>query len=236
IHGISTADTAVRTPLNVFVFCVFRPGQISAITSLPDSLTTWDIKAVGVFKDGMCVAEPVQVSVSLPLSVDVPLPYQVVRGEQLELKGSVYNQQADSVTYCVTLTVGPALCLQQSKPAAGGTGLHSTACSWTPLAAGEVGKVSFTLLGLQAGEHTLTFTLRTRQGDRDILEKTLRVVPEGVRKEVFSGGTLDPQGLYGFERRTVELKNNLPTNIVPNTPVERMLTISGETQRHTLWC
>ncbi|XP_078027275.1 complement C5 [Epinephelus lanceolatus] len=205
-----------------------RVGQISAIMSLPDSLTTWDIKAVGMFKNGICVAEPVQVSVSLPLSVDVPLPYQVVRGEQLELKGSVYNQQVDSISYCVTLTVGPALCLQQSKPASGGTGLHSTSCSWTLLPAGEVGKVTFTLLGLEAGEHTLTFTLRTRQGDRDILEKKLRVVPEGLKKEVFSGGTLDPQGLYGSEKRTVELKNNLPTNIVPNTAVERMIMISGE--------
>lgn len=44
------------------------------------------------------MADPVQVSVSLPLSVDIPLPYQVVRGEQLELTGSVYNQESDSVT------------------------------------------------------------------------------------------------------------------------------------------
>lgn len=45
----------------------------------------------------MCVAPAVQVPVSLPLSVDIPLPYQLVRGEQLELRGSVYNQQADGV-------------------------------------------------------------------------------------------------------------------------------------------
>lgn len=44
------------------------------------------------------MADRVQVSVSQPLSVDVPLPYQVVRGEQVELTGSVYNQQLDSVT------------------------------------------------------------------------------------------------------------------------------------------
>lgn len=43
------------------------------------------------------MADPVQVSVSLPLSVDIPVPYQVVRGEQLELTGSVYNQQPDSI-------------------------------------------------------------------------------------------------------------------------------------------
>uniref|UniRef100_A0A3Q4I626 Complement C5-like n=1 Tax=Neolamprologus brichardi TaxID=32507 RepID=A0A3Q4I626_NEOBR len=67
-------------------------GRLAVSRTLPDSITTWQIKAVGMFKNGMCVADPVQVSVSLPLSVDIPLPYQVVRGEQLELKGSVYNQ------------------------------------------------------------------------------------------------------------------------------------------------
>lgn len=41
---------------------------------------------------GICVADPLEVPVSLPLSLDVPLPYQVVRGEQLQLKGSVYNR------------------------------------------------------------------------------------------------------------------------------------------------
>lgn len=41
-------------------------------------------------------------SVSLLLSMDIPLPYQVVRGEQLELKGSVYNHQPDDITVPTT--------------------------------------------------------------------------------------------------------------------------------------
>lgn len=54
------------------------------------------------------MAEPVQVSVSLPLSVDVPVPYQVVRGEQLELSGSVYNQQPDTIMVpCTSLLYFP---------------------------------------------------------------------------------------------------------------------------------
>ncbi|XP_011613600.2 complement C5 isoform X1 [Takifugu rubripes] len=204
------------------------PGQTSISRTLPDSLTTWHIQAVGMFKTGICVADPVQVSVSLPLSVDIPVPYQVVRGEQLELSGSVYNQQPDSITYCVMLTVGPALCLMQSHPIPGGTGLHSTSCNWKPLFAGGVGKVTFTVLGLEPGEHTLTFVLKTQHGQKDVVEKKLRVVPEGIKRELLSGGRLDPQGLYGSQKITVELKNTLPSNMVPNTVVERMLTINGE--------
>lgn len=40
---------------------------------------------------GICVADPLQVRVFQSVSLDVPLPYSVVRGEQIELKGSVYN-------------------------------------------------------------------------------------------------------------------------------------------------
>uniref|UniRef100_A0A3B3BMD2 Anaphylatoxin-like domain-containing protein n=1 Tax=Oryzias melastigma TaxID=30732 RepID=A0A3B3BMD2_ORYME len=68
-------------------------GRLSVSGTLPDSLTTWEIKAVGMFPSGgMCVADAAKVSVNLPLSVDIPLPYQVVRGEQVVLQGSVYNQ------------------------------------------------------------------------------------------------------------------------------------------------
>lgn len=34
--------------------------------------------------------------------------------------------------------------------------------------------------------------------------------------------------VVGSEKVTVELKNTLPANMVPNTAVERMLTINGE--------
>ncbi|XP_047448971.1 complement C5 [Mugil cephalus] len=203
-----------------------RSGLTPLSKTLPDSLTTWDIKAVGVFHNGICVAEPVQVSVSLPLSVDVPLPYQVVRGEQLELSGSVYNQLEDRVKYCVTLSVGPAICLMDSRPLS--DELHSTTCTWKHLSAGGVGKVTFTLLGLEPGEHTLTFSLRTFGRLADVVKKKLRVVPEGLRREQFSAGLLDPQGVYGTEKMSVELKNKPPANMVPNTDVERMLTVNGE--------
>ncbi|KAM9391787.1 complement C5 [Pholidichthys leucotaenia] len=203
-------------------------AQLTVSKTLPDSLTTWEFKAVGMFKDGICVAEPVQVSVNLPLNVDIPLPYQVVRGEQLELRGSVYNQQFNMVEYCVTLMVGPAVCLLGSTPVGGDSGNHITGCKYNQLPPGGVDPVDFTILGLEAGEHTLTFTLRNRRGAQDILEKKLRVVPEGMRREVYSGGKLDPQGVYGVDKLSVELKNQIPINIVPNTEVERVLTINGE--------
>uniref|UniRef100_A0A4W5LFH7 Complement C5 n=1 Tax=Hucho hucho TaxID=62062 RepID=A0A4W5LFH7_9TELE len=176
-----------------------RSGQMTLNRNLPDSLTTWEIKAVGVFKEGICVADPIKVSVTQAVSVDVPLPYSMVRGEQIELRGSVYNQAEDNIKYCVTLTAGAGVCLFQGKPTKD-DGIKTTNCDKTTLLeSGSVGLVTFTLMALEVGSHTLTFTLRTdKQRFNDQIVKTIRVVPEGIRTEDLSGGKLDPQGLYGM--------------------------------------
>uniref|UniRef100_A0A4W5LEG8 Complement C5 n=1 Tax=Hucho hucho TaxID=62062 RepID=A0A4W5LEG8_9TELE len=209
-----------------------RSGQMTLNRNLPDSLTTWEIKAVGVFKEGssgICVADPIKVSVTQAVSVDVPLPYSMVRGEQIELRGSVYNQAEDNIKYCVTLTAGAGVCLFQGKPTKD-DGIKTTNCDKTTLLeSGSVGLVTFTLMALEVGSHTLTFTLRTdKQRFNDQIVKTIRVVPEGIRTEDLSGGKLDPQGLYGPSIRKVELSNSIPSQLVPKTSVERLLTINGE--------
>uniref|UniRef100_A0A8C7F2C9 Complement component 5 n=1 Tax=Oncorhynchus kisutch TaxID=8019 RepID=A0A8C7F2C9_ONCKI len=210
-----------------------RSGQITLNRNLPDSLTTWEIKAVGVFKkegsSGICVADPIKVSVTQAVSVDVPLPYSMVRGEQIELRGSVYNQAEYNIKYCVTLTAGAGVCLFQGKPTKD-DGIKTTNCDKTTLLeSGSVGLVTFTLMALEVGSHTLTFTLRTdKPRFNDQIVKTIRVVPEGIRTEELSGGKLDPQGLYGTASRKVELSNTIPSQLVPKTSVERLLTINGE--------
>ncbi|XP_072289541.1 complement C5 [Eucyclogobius newberryi] len=211
-------------------------GSQSLSQKLPDSLTTWNIQTVGMFENGICVSKAAAVSVHLPLWLDVPLPYQMVRGEQVELRGSVYNHFSDTIKFCVTLTVGPALCLADSRAAADGSLLRSTACDRRTLLRGLVGEVRFTLMALEPGQHTLTFRLLDAPAGwsgaplrpRDTLVKTLTVVPEGALKEVMVGGTLDPNGIYGRVKRKVVLTSSLPLNVVPNTEVQRMLTISGE--------
>uniref|UniRef100_A0A8C8BQX9 NTR domain-containing protein n=1 Tax=Oncorhynchus tshawytscha TaxID=74940 RepID=A0A8C8BQX9_ONCTS len=182
-----------------------RSGQITLNRNLPDSLTTWEIKAVGVFKkEGICVADPIKVSVTQAVSVDVPLPYSMVRGEQIELRGSVYNQ------YCVTLTAGAGVCLFQGKPTKD-DGIKTTNCDKTTLLeSGSVGLVTFTLMALEVGSHTLTFTLRTdKPRFNDQIVKTIRVVVSAAS-------------------RKVELSNTIPSQLVPKTSVERLLTINGE--------
>uniref|UniRef100_A0A8C7CM82 Complement component 5 n=1 Tax=Oncorhynchus kisutch TaxID=8019 RepID=A0A8C7CM82_ONCKI len=197
-----------------------RSGQITLNRNLPDSLTTWEIKAVGVFKkEGICVADPIKVSVTQAVSVDVPLPYSMVRGEQIELRGSVYNQAEYNIKYCVTLTAGAGVCLFQGKPTKD-DGIKTTNCDKTTLLeSGSVGLVTFTLMALEVGSHTLTFTLRT--------DKHSTCWPLFI-SFLLTVDVCSVLCVSGTASRKVELSNTIPSQLVPKTSVERLLTINGE--------
>uniref|UniRef100_A0A8B9GYC0 NTR domain-containing protein n=1 Tax=Astyanax mexicanus TaxID=7994 RepID=A0A8B9GYC0_ASTMX len=172
---------------------VSRSGSLSITKSLPDSLTTWEMKAVGVFNNGICVADPVQVRVTQALSVDVPLPYSMVRGEQIELKGSVYNQNDIDTTFSVTLQAAEGVCVFRGTLRNEDGDPH---VNKGKIRARSVETVRFFIMALEVGTHELKFTLTTTSAT-EILVKKLRVVPEGIRKETWIGGRIDPQGVYG---------------------------------------
>uniref|UniRef100_A0A1B8YA72 Anaphylatoxin-like domain-containing protein n=1 Tax=Xenopus tropicalis TaxID=8364 RepID=A0A1B8YA72_XENTR len=69
-------------------------------------------------------------------------------------------------------------------------------CFSHTLSASSLTPFTFTILPLEVGLHPLTFTL-SASGSSDIVKKTLRVVPEGIKKERNAGFTLDPQGIRG---------------------------------------
>ncbi|XP_061117126.1 complement C5 [Conger conger] len=201
-------------------------GVLSIEKSLPDSLTTWEFKAVEMSSKGMCVADPLRVQVTQKVSVDVPVPYSVVRGEQIELRGSVYNQLETALKFCVTLTASKGVCLFQAK-AKGGEASRSTPCTMQELDSMSVSMVRFTLMALEVGDYKLSFTLRSNMGSETVI-KTLHVVPEGIKTEILVGGTLDPLGVYGKARRRLEFQNSVPPSLVPKSSVDRLLTVNGE--------
>ncbi|XP_060739297.1 complement C5 [Tachysurus vachellii] len=201
-----------------------RSGVLTVTKSLPDSLTTWEVSAVGVFNNGICVADPLQVSVQQVVSLDVPLPYSMVRGEQIELKGSVYNECDAEITYSVTLSASEGVCVFR--------GALLTEDGYQQINNGEieghsVALVQFFIMALEVGSHKLHFTLKTLQGSETVV-KTLRVVPEGIRRELFVGSRIDPNAIYGTSVTRIELRNSLPPKIVPKSKVERLLTVNGE--------
>uniref|UniRef100_A0A8C3HDF8 Complement C5 n=1 Tax=Chrysemys picta bellii TaxID=8478 RepID=A0A8C3HDF8_CHRPI len=200
------------------------PGSKALSVTLPDSLTTWEIQGVGISDKGICVADALQVQVLKDVFLSMHIPYSVVRGEQIELKGSVYNYRNSKTMFCVKATVGDGICLFKGSASAQ-QGLQS--CKYQNLGGYSVASVTFRILPLELGLHTINFTLLAEQNS-EVLVKTLRVVPEGIKRELHAGFSLDPQGVYGVMRRRQEFRHRTPLDLVPKTKVDRIVSIKGQ--------
>uniref|UniRef100_A0A8D2JAI9 Complement C5 n=1 Tax=Varanus komodoensis TaxID=61221 RepID=A0A8D2JAI9_VARKO len=202
------------------------PRYQSLPVTLPDSITTWEIQGVSISDEGICVADALQVEVQKEVFISVHVPYSVVRGEQIELRGTVYNYRSSMIRFCATISVGQGICLfgaASTNP----RGLQSTHCSRPKELQGfSTSLVKFKILPLELGLHTINFTLGGTSFP-EILVKTLRVVPEGIQKEIHEGHTLDPQGIYGVVKRQQEFHRKIPPNMVPKTKLHRTVSVKG---------
>ncbi|RLV93890.1 hypothetical protein DV515_00013339 [Chloebia gouldiae] len=191
--------------------------------TLPDSLTTWEVQGVGISDKGICVAAPVEIQVVKDIFLSIYVPYSVVRGEQIELKGTVYNHKASAIKFCVQIAAGNGVCTFGDSASARS---RMQSCKLKNLDAGSSSAVTFRILPLELGLHTVNFTLLTLRNS-EIVVKTLRVVPEGIRKELHAGFTLDPQGVYGSIKRRQEFRYKVPLNLVPKTQIDRSVSVKG---------
>ncbi|KAM6399815.1 complement C5 [Rhynochetos jubatus] len=199
------------------------PRSKTLSITLPDSLTTWEVQGVGISDKGICVAAPLEVQVVKDIFLSVYVPYSVVRGEQLELKGSVYNHKASAIKFCVKIAAGNGICTFGGSAT---TGSRIRGCNFKNLDGGSLSPVTFRILPLELGLHTINFTLLTARNSETVV-KTLRVMPEGVKRELHTGFTLDPQGVYGSIKRRQEFRYKIPLNLVPKTTIDRHVSVKG---------
>uniref|UniRef100_A0A8C6JKX2 Uncharacterized protein n=1 Tax=Melopsittacus undulatus TaxID=13146 RepID=A0A8C6JKX2_MELUD len=199
------------------------PRSKTLSITLPDSLTTWEVQGVGISDKGICVAAPLELQVVKDIFLSVYVPYSVVRGEQIELKGSVYNHRASAIKFCVKISAGNGIC---SFGDSASTGSRMRGCNLKNLDGGSSSPVTFRILPLELGLHTINFTLLTARNSETVV-KTLRVMPEGIKKELHSGFTLDPQGIYGSIKRRQEFRYKIPLNLVPKTKIDRSVSVKG---------
>ncbi|XP_019822407.2 complement C5 [Bos indicus] len=192
---------------------------------LPDSLTTWEIQGVGISNSGICVADTLKAKVFKSVFLEMNIPYSVVRGEQVQLSGTVYNYRTSGIQFCVKMHPVEGIC-SSGTPVTDSQGRRFSKCVLQKIEGSSNHLVTFTVLPLEVGLHNLSFSLETSVGN-EILVKTLRVVPEGVKRESYAGVTLDPQGVYGIISRRKEFPYRIPLNMVPKTKVKRTVSIKG---------
>ncbi|KAM5329098.1 complement C5 isoform 2-T2 [Glossophaga mutica] len=192
---------------------------------LPDSLTTWEIQGVGISDSGICVSDTVKAKAFKDVFLEMNIPYSVVRGEQIQLKGTVYNYRTSGIRFCVTMSPAEGIC-SSGSPVINPEGKKTSRCLRQTVEGSSSHPVTFTVLPLEIGLHSINFSLDTTLG-KEVLVKTLRVVPEGVKKESYAGITLDPKGIYGTTSRQKEFPYRVPLDLVPKTKVKRIVSVKG---------
>ncbi|XP_062929523.1 complement C5 [Mobula hypostoma] len=202
-------------------------GIKELIKNLPDSLTTWEVQGVGMSEAGVCVAEPIKMTVYQDVILKAKIPYSVVRGEQVQLRASVYNYKSESILVCVQMSTEEGTCLFKGSRTSA-EGKQKTACQRKALEGFSALPFTFTILPLKIGVHSINFTLNTEYTINEVTVLKLRVVPEGIKKEKNYAYILDPANVLGTLVRRVEIPLRTPLNILPNIVPQNVLTVQGD--------
>ncbi|XP_053177575.1 alpha-2-macroglobulin-like [Scomber japonicus] len=82
-------------------------GTKDVPVTVPDTITTWETEAFCLSPHGFGLAPRKEFTVFQPFFLELSLPYSVIRGEQFELKATVFSYQSNCMM--VTVTPGPSL-------------------------------------------------------------------------------------------------------------------------------
>jgi len=80
--------------------CLSKPrntGTKEVLVTVPDTITTWETEAFCLSEQGFGLAPPKELVVFQPFFLELSLPYSVIRGENLELKATVFNYQSSCI-------------------------------------------------------------------------------------------------------------------------------------------
>ena len=145
-------------------------GKGSLPVVAPDSITTWQLRAVGISKEkGLGVAED-QLRVFQPFFLTVDLPYSCIRGEEFPVRVALYNYLEEPQEIYVEIE------------GADWFELRDEPIQVITIPAGDIGGVSFDIRPNSLGAQQVKVTARSTQA-ADAVIKDLIVEPEGVQRE-----------------------------------------------------
>nr|XP_014424811.1 venom factor-like isoform X1 [Pelodiscus sinensis]XP_025036196.1 venom factor-like isoform X1 [Pelodiscus sinensis] len=190
---------------------------------LKDSITTWQVRAVSVSETtGICVADPYEITVLKKFTIDLRLPYSVVRNEPVEIQAIFYSYLEQDIKVRMELMYNPAFCSPSSSKANYRQIFNLKARSSRAL--------PFVIVPLQLGFHNLEISAAVwHSNEADHVKKKLKVVPEG-RKETktIASMLLDParKGINGVQEVMVGAADI--DDMVPNTESQTRIIFQGK--------
>jgi CD109 antigen len=143
-------------------------GKLSVVA--PDTITTWQLRAVGISQEkGLGVAED-QLRVFQPFFLTVDLPYSCIRGEEFPVRVALYNYLEEPQEIYVEIE------------GADWFELRDEPTKVVTIPAGDIGGVTFDIRPRSLGTQQVKVTARSTQA-ADAVIKDLIVEPEGVQRE-----------------------------------------------------
>ncbi|XP_070683645.1 complement C3-like [Pempheris klunzingeri] len=192
---------------------------------LKDSLTTWQFIGISLSRtNGICVADPLEVTVRKEFFIDLRLPYSAVRGEQLEIKAILHNYSPDLITVKVVLFEELHVCSAAYK-----RGKYVQEVGAEPL---STRSVPFIITPMKEGQYQIEVKAAVKDSFlSDGIRKILQVVPRGVLMKSSKIITLDPtkKGVDGKQEEIINSESALG-DMVPRTPVSTVIFLTGREQ------
>ncbi len=179
-------------------------GNATLPATTPDSITTWNLRAVGMSPEHGLGVGDAELVVFQPFFLQVDLPYAAVRGEEFPVRVALYNYLDTEQEFLVELEVSRGFTLQ---------GDYVKTVVVEP---NEVGGVSFDIRLTGLGRLPIKVSARSGEAADAVIE-TLLVEPEGVEEETVDNAILSdgdrlefnigaPQGaIPGSDRTYVSL-------------------------------
>ncbi|KAK0143280.1 Alpha-2-macroglobulin [Merluccius polli] len=190
-------------------------GTKEVPVTVPDTITTWETEAFCLSQQGFGLAPPKELVVFQPFFLELSLPYSIIRGENLELKATVFNYQSS----CLMVSVSPAFSLDYTLTPLAEDQQASCLCaqgrrthSWklTPTA---LGPVNVTMIAEAVSSHTSCdneIVNVPERGRIDVVTRSLIVKAEGTEQTKTYNVLLCPKG----ESLQEQVELSLPEDVI----------------------
>ena len=161
-------------------------GRAVLPAEAPDSITTWQLRAVGVSPEhGLGIADAA-LTVFQPFFLQVDLPYSAIRGEEFPVKVALYNYLDTPQEFYVELEESAGFMLRGNR------------ARTVTVPPNDVGGVAFDIRLTELGSLPIKVTARSRAA-ADAVIRNLLVEPEGVAQETVDNAILAPGDRLDFD-------------------------------------
>ncbi|XP_028998623.1 complement C3-like isoform X2 [Betta splendens] len=191
--------------------------------NLPDSVTNWQIIGISLSRtQGICVGDPLEVTVRRDFFIDLRLPYAAVRGEQLEVKAILHNYTPDLITVHVDLTEEVDICSAASN--------RERYFQEVQVEPQTTASVPFIIIPMRVGQFRIGVKAAVKDSFfTDGITKMLQVVPEGILVKSPQVVVLDPTTKGAGGKQEVIFNSAIPKkDLVPNASTYTQIIITGK--------